>query len=424
MVVVVTDVVAGGDRSQRNRAAYRNLGLYLTGQGLSNVGTFSQMIALALLVLDRTDSGLALGATLSVQALPYVVLSPWSGPLLDRVPLRRLMMVTALVGTLQASILSALAFSDGITMPVVIGLAFVLGCIQVFERPAVQAFLGELVPPEAIPRAVSLASSIQAFGRLGGPALAAGLYAWSGAGLVFAINGVSYLLVIVALLLLRTDAMYPRERRHGQRAQFMVALRYAWHSPALWPVLIGNAVVGLFAFNFGNFFATISTLTFQQPSLFGIAESVNAVTAVLAGLLLARYLRTPTGLTVGIACTTLGLSLAWVALAPTPFWFIASMPLFGFAVVSYGATAQSLVQQNSPREMVGRMMSLFTLGSMGTTPIGGLIVGLVGDYASPRVAIGLGAVSAILVGMLMVVRSRLDQSNNAVQAAEVTAPPP
>jgi len=109
----------------------------------------------------------------------------------------------------------------------------------------------------------------------------------------------------------------------------MVALRFVRRSPALWPVLLGNAIVGLFAFNFPTFFATLATLTFQQPSLFGIAESVNAVTAILAGLLLARYLRTPTGLTVGAACMALGGTLAWVALSPTPLLFIASMPFSG-----------------------------------------------------------------------------------------------
>lgn len=405
----------------RSSAANRNLGIYLCGQGLSNIGTFSQMIALALLVLEVTDSALALGATMSVQALPYVLLSAWAGPLLDRVPLRRLMPVTALVGALQASTLVVLAVTDGITLPWVIGLAFVLGCVQVFERPAVQAFLGELVPPESIPKAVSLASSVQAFGRLGGPALAAVLYAWQGPALVFAVNAASYLVVVVALLLLRTDAMYPRERRHGQHGRLIVAIRYAWNAPALRPVLLGNAVVGLFAFNFGNFFATMSTLTFEQPSLFGIAESLNAVTAVLAGLVLARYLRTPTGLTVGIACTALGGTLAWVALAPTPLLFLASMPFFGFAVVAYGAMAQSLVQQGSPREMVGRMMSLYTLGSMGTTPIGGLIVGLVSDYASPRAAVGLGAASAILVGLVLMLRWRVERHDETAQAGEARA---
>ncbi|MCC7372169.1 MAG: MFS transporter [Chloroflexi bacterium] len=389
-----------------SRRVYQNLGIYLAGQGLSNIGTFSQVVALSLLVLDLSDSGLALGATMSVQAVPQLLLSPWAGPLLDRVPLRRLMLVTALVGLLQAATLSVLAFTNQISMPWVIGLALVLGCVQVFDRPAVQAFLGEIVPREQIHRAVSLASSVQAFGRLGGPALAAVLYAWLGPGLVFGVNAASYLLVVAALLLLRTSAMFPRERRPAQRGQLRDALRYAWSIPALWTILLGNAVVGLFAFNFPTFFATLSTLTFGQPQLFGIAESVNAVTAVLAGLLLARFLHTPTRVTVGVACAALGGTLAWVAVAPTPWLFIASMPFFGAAVVCYTATAQSLVQRHAPREMVGRMMSLFTLGSMGTTPLGGLLVGFVTDQFSPRAAVGMGAASAMLVGVALVLHAR------------------
>jgi MFS family permease len=260
---------------------------------------------------------------------------------------------------------------------------------------------------------------VQAFGRLGGPALAAVLYAWQGPALVFGVNAVSYLIVIAALASLRADAMYPRERRHGNRGQLMVAIRYAWSSPVLWPILLGNAVVGMLAFNFPTFFATLSSMTFGQPSLFGIAESINAVTAILAGLLLARYLRAPTGQTVGIACAALGCTLAWVALSPTPLVFLASMPFFGFAVVSYGATAQSLVQQQAPREMVGRMMSLFSLGSMGTTPLGALIVGLIADHISPRAAVGLGGTSAIVVGLLMIVRWRMGHQDEVKQGNTV-----
>jgi MFS family permease len=359
---------------------------------------------------------------MSVQALPQILLSPWAGALLDRVPLRRLMLATAVIGMLQAICLAALALTDNITLPWVVGLAFMLGCVQVFDRPAVQAFLGELVPREMLPRAVSLASSVQAFGRLGGPALAAIMYAWHGPGLVFAVNGASYLLVIAALLLLRADAMFPRERRHGRQGNLGAAIRYAWGVPALRVVLGGNVVIGLFAFNFATFFAMIATLTFQQPSLFGIAESINAVTAILAGLILARYLTSPTGLTVGIASAALGLTLAWVALAPTPLVFLASMPFFGFAVVSYGATAQSLVQQRAPREMVGRIMSLYTLGSMGTTPLGALLVGWVSDHASPRAAVGLGAASALLVGAMLIVHWRLDHSSGSQETGEATAP--
>ena len=184
----------------------------------------------------------------------------------------------------------------------------------------------------------------------------------------------------------------------------MTAVKYAWRSPGLRPILLRRVIVGLFAFNFPTFFATISTLTFQRPELFGIAESINAVAAVLTGLMLARYLRAPTVRIVGLACAALGVTLAWVAAAQTPAAFLASMPFFGAAVVTYTATAQSLTQRQAPREMVGRMMSLFTLGSLGTTPLGGLIVGWVTDQASPRAAVGLGAASAIVVGLVLVLR--------------------
>src|SRR3954453_20104667 len=205
----------------RRSAANRNLGLYLGGQGLSNIGTFSQVVALSLLVLDLSDSGFALGAPMSLQAVPTPLRSPWAGPLLDRLPLRRLMLATAMVGALQATILAGLALTDRISLPWVWVLALMLGCVQVFDRPAVPTFLSELVPPEMIPRAVSLASSVQAFGRLGGPALAAVLYTWHGPELVFVVNAVSYLLVVVALCLLRTDALYPRERRRGQEGRLI-----------------------------------------------------------------------------------------------------------------------------------------------------------------------------------------------------------
>jgi MFS family permease len=405
----------------RRSAAYRNLGVYLVGQALSNTGSFSQVVALSLLVLELSDSGFALGATMSIQALPQILLSAWAGPLLDRVPLRRLLLVTATAGALQAISLAFLALTDRISIPWVIALAFMGGCIQVFDRPAIQAFLGELVPRSDLHRAVSLASSVQAFGRLGGPALAGVLYAWRGAGLVFAVNGASFLLVIIALLLLRGDAMFPRERRASGKGQLMVAMRYAWQTPSLRSVLVGNAIVGLFAFNFPTFFASLATLTFHQPELFGIAESINAVIAVAAGLLLARYLHLPTLRMVGIACAGLGLTLIWVAAAPTPLIFLASMPFFGAAVVSYGTTAQSLTQRQAPREMVGRMMSLFTLGSMGTTPIGGLVVGVVTDLFSPRAAVGLGAASCILVGLLLAVRGDARAEAPESTAAESSA---
>jgi len=387
-------------QGQRRQSALRfyNARLILGGQALSNIGTFSQIIALSLLVLDLTDSGIALGAVMAVQSIPMLLLAPWAGTLLDRLPLRRVLAVTALLGAAQATCLAILTASGAVSMPWLFGLSFMLGLVQVFDRPAGQAFIVELVPRETIPSAVSMASATQAIGRLGGPALAAVLYAVRGPSTVFAVNAVSYAAVLIALALLRSKELVPRGEHHGSRATLSAALVYAWHARQVRAVLLANVLVGLLAFNFATFFASIASLTFEQPSLFGIAETVNAVTSLAAGFILSRYMHRPTTLMVGLACLGLGSSLFWAALAPTPLAFLASMPFFGFVVVWYGTSSQSLVQQHTPPEMGGRMMSLYTLGSMGTTPIGALIVGAVTDHYSPRAAIGLGATSAVVAG--------------------------
>ena len=265
------------------------------------MGSFSQTIALSLLVLELSGSGFVLGATNALQAVPMLILTPRVGPLLDRLPLRRLLLVTAVLGVLQASSLAVLASTGQISVPVLLAFAFWLGCIQSFERPGAQAFLVELVPRDVIARAVGLASSTRAFGRLGGPALAAVLYAWHGAELVFAVNAATYFAVIAALLLLRTAALVPRGTASSRRGDLGAALRVAWPSPVLGPVLLGNVFVGLFAFNFGTFWATMSTLVFQQPTLYGIGSTLNAAAAVSAGFVLARYLRHPTLVTVAAA---------------------------------------------------------------------------------------------------------------------------
>jgi predicted MFS family arabinose efflux permease len=227
------------------------------------------------------------------------------------------------------------------------------------------------------------------------------------------VNAFSYLAVLIALQMLRRQELVPRPLHAGKRPQMSAAVGYAWRSPGLRSVLLANAFVGLLTFNFPTFLASIASITFQQPSLFGVAESMNAVTSLLAGFVLARYLRRPTTLMVGLASISLGSSLAWSAVAPTPVWFLASMPYFGFVVVWYTTASQSLVQQLAPPDMGGRMMSLFTLGSKGTTPLGALIVGVVIDQVSPRAAIGLGAAAAVLAGLVLTLAAVLEKRGDA-----------
>jgi MFS family permease len=398
--------LVGSGRVHRSALEFHNARLFVAGQALSNIGTFSQIVALSLLVLSLTDSGTALGAVMAVQSLPMIALGPRAGAHLDRLPLRNVLLLTSIAGAAQAACMAVLSATGSINLAWVFSLSLLLGFVQVFDRPAAQAFLVELVPRNAVPSAVGFASSAQSIGRLGGPALAAVLFAWSGSATVFAVNAVSYLAVLLALLLLRSRELLPRVVHSSRRTSMGAAITFARRVPQVRDVLIANAVIGLLAFNFPTFLASLASLTFDQPSLFGVAESLNAATALVAGLLLARYLHHPTLALVGLAAIALGSSLLWTALSPTPAVFLASMLYFGLVVVAYTTASQALVQQHSPAEMGGRMMSLFTLGSMGTTPIGAILVGLVIDHVSPRAAIGLGAASAVISGTVLMLRAR------------------
>ena len=385
--------------------AIYNVRLYLAGQGLSNIGTFFQVVGLSLLVLKISGSGFALGATLSLGAVPFLLLGPWAGTVIDRVSIRGLLMTTSTLAGVQAAVLTVLIATGTVTIGWIMALTLLLGLVQIFDRPASQAFLTELVPSEKLPSAVALASSAQSVGRLGGPAVAAVVYAAFGPAWCFAINSISYVAVVAALLLVRRAEMQPRPLGRRGRGQFREGLRFVWRSPVHRGPLIANAVIGCLAFNFPLFYASITTKDFHGGSIaFGVAESLNAITAVLAGLYLTRSPRTPSRRAFAAGALALGLALAWSAASPVLWVFYLSMLYFGAAVVFYSTTSQALVQQNAPPELVGRVMSFYMLGIMGTTPIGGLIVGWVIDAVDPRAALALGGASAIVCAAVIMLQ--------------------
>lgn len=393
----MSDSPSAADRG--NALAYVNVRLYLTGQGLSNIGTFFQIVALSLLVLDLTGKGFALGTTMALGALPFLLLSPWAGVMIDRLPVRQLLICTGTLAGLQALTIGLLVSTGHISIGWLLALTLLLGVVQAFDRPASQAFISELVPRTHLPSAIALASAAQSVGRLGGPAVAALMYASLGAAWCFYVNAASYAMVVIALLLLRRSQLLPRARGRQADMGLRAGFRFAWRSPVHRTVLLAHALIGCLAFNFPLFYSSITKVSFHAGSMaFGIAESLNAITAVLGGLLLTRVHFIPTRRRYVLGCGLLGLSLAWSALSPALWIFYASMLYFGAAVVFYSTASQSLIQYSTPPAYVGRMMSLFMLGTMGTTPVGGLISGWLIDAVSPRAAIGAGAIALFVCG--------------------------
>ena len=397
-----------------------NVRRFLFGQSLSNIGTFFQIIAQALLVLELTGSGLALGLVSAAQFLPLLLFAPVAGVWIDRIRIPRLLSITASIAGLEALTLGILTATGQVTIGWIFGLTLVLGIAQVGDRAAGQAFLTELVGSELLPSAVGLAAVANSVGRLGGPAIAAALYAWQGPAACFFFNAASYLAVVVSIALLRRRELLPRTPQSRRPRQLRDGIIVAWRTPVLRRVLLANAVIGGFTFNFPAFYSSLCSLTFGAGAgAFGLAETLNAITAVAGGFLLARRFRKPTLGTYAAAAAALGASLLYSAVSPTLLVFLIGMPYFGLAVVSYQIVAQVIVQQHTPDGMHGRMMSLLNVGTQGVAAIGGVATGWLTDAISPRASLALGGLVPVLCALIVISTRTLGATHRGNEHAAV-----
>ncbi|MDD9934769.1 MAG: MFS transporter [Myxococcales bacterium] len=379
----------------------RNFRLHFIGQTASNVGTWFQSLAQALLVLDLTGSGTALGLVTALQFAPTLVLAPYAGVLADRMSPRRLLVVTAGLAALLAGTLATVAALGHINVTWLYGMALALGCVQALDRPTAQTLLYELVGPDELKRAIGLHSVTQSSARMLGPGLAGAAYALLGPAACFAINAVSFLGVIVALMAMRRDALWPRPRT-TRRAHLELrdALHQVAREPQLRAPLLVSALIGALTF---NFMTTITAMVrFEldgDASALGAAHALNAVGAVLGSLLVAS-LASPSRGGLATVCAALAGAILINSLAPSLHAFLLWAPCFGLAVGAYQTAFLTAVQRAAPPAMLGRVSGLFTLGTVGMMPIASLVAGVAIDLWSARVAMGVGA-AACLTGAAM-----------------------
>jgi MFS family permease len=400
--VVRSDASSASNHEPAEAFGYSNYRRFFVGQALSNVGTWFQMIAQSLLVLKITGRASSLGESMAIQSLPILLLGPFIGPFIDRANLRRILVVISSGAAVEAFALATLVETHHVTIYWIFGLSFALGFCLVFLQPAIATLLSELVAPPAIPSAVSLNAVQNATGRLAGPAAAGLLYAWRGPGTCFIVNGISYLIVVVAVLSLRRERLYVRPTSNRSARQVFDGLSYAWRSPLHRGQLIAAVVIGCLAFNYPIFYSAMTQLVLHSGAAsFGIAETINAGFAVLGGLVLSRRLRHPTRRTFVLGCALLGTSLLVTALAPDIIAFYLDMVLFGLCVVTYGTVNQTLFQLNTPRDRLGSVMSLLSYANQGTTPIGSLLIGGVISWAGARAGLAVGASSALGAALVL-----------------------
>ena len=380
----------------------RNYRLYFTAQLISVSGTWMQTVAQAWLVLHLSGSSVDLGIVVGLQFLPMLLLGPFGGLVADRVNKRKLLYVTQSAGGLLALVLGVLVVTHAVELWQVYLLATLLGVVNVFDNPARQTFVMEMVGRDDLPNAVSLNTVVMNASRVVGPAIGGVVIVLFGLGVCFFVNAASYVAVLIGLSMMRSRELHPTEHVSRAKGQIRDGFRYVWRTPSLRNTLLAIAVIGIFAYNFTVTLAVLAKVTFHGGAgAYSLLTSCMGVGAVMGGLLAAHRAR-PTPRLLQVLALVFGGLLAAVALAPTLLIASILIVFMGAASIGFIATANATLQLSADPTMRGRVMALYAMAFLGTTPIGAPLVGAIAQWTNPRVALLTGAVATVMAaGMLM-----------------------
>ncbi len=373
--------------------AVPNFRLFFLGQSTSLVGTWMQSVAQSWLVFTVTHSATAIGFVLALQTLPVLILAPYGGVIADRVNKRRLLIVLQSLMGLQALVLGLLAVTHVVVFWEICVLAIILGLNNCFETPARQAFMLEMVGSEQVRNAVSLNSTMVNAARAVGPAIAGLLIATVGVGVCFLVNAASFIAVVASLTSMDPTALQPSPPAHRARGQLREGLGYVARAPRLWVPLLMAGMVGMLAYEFQVTLPVVAKQTFGgNAATYGFLTAAMGFGAVFGGLMTAARGR-PGIRTMTIAATGFGVAMLGLALAPSLAIAFVAMGVTGFAAITFMATGNSTLQLEARPSMRGRVMALWAVAFMGSTPVGGPLIGWVVEAAGARAGIAVGAVS-------------------------------
>ncbi len=382
----------------------RNYRLFASGQVVSLIGTWMQFIAQDWLVLSLSDnSGTALGTVTALQFVPVLLLTLYGGKLADRYDKRLLLVGTNTFAGALALILGVLVVTGTAQLWHVFVFAVFLGVSSAVEIPVRQAFVTELVGSPLLPNALSLNGATFNIARILGPAVAGVLIAAIDTGPVFLINGVSYGATVIGLLMMRTSDLHLAEHR-PRDTRIRDGLWYVARRPDLMLPIALVLVVGCLGFNFQLTLALLSKTVFHRGAAsFGLLTTALAVGAL--GGALAGSWRTgrPSVYTVVGAGAAFGALEAVTGFAPG--YLVAAVLLVptGFAMIYFAQAANQRIQLGVDASYRGRVMALYTLVFLGSTPIGAPLVGWIGEHAGPRYGLIVGGVASLAAAIAVLI---------------------
>ena len=394
---------------------HRNYRLYFFGQLVSMMGTWMQTVAQSFLVLDLTHSGTDLGLATAARFLPVLIFGPAGGLFADRRNKRQILYVTQTLSGLLAAVFAILTGTHLIQMWSIYLLAVALGFVNVFDNPARQSFITEMVPPDDLANAVTLNSVSLNLARVFGAALGGVLVDVLGLTLCFALNAVSFAAVLASLVAMNAALLFPAKPVKRMPGQIREGIRYVRDNRLLLIPLLMIALVGTLAWEFPVTLPLMASNVFHGGAgTYGVMASVMGAGAVVGGLISASRTR-PRARALCLAAIGWGIAITIAAVVPTlPFELIA-LVFVGYGSITFNSYAKTTLQLASAPAMRGRVMALWFLAWQGSTPIGGPLVGWIAQEAGARTSLIVGGIPTLICGLLALpVLARIDRK---------TAPP-
>lgn len=380
----------------------RNFRLYWTGQVVSQVGTWMQIVAQGWVVYRITDSAFMLGLVNFIGLVPVLPVSLIAGVLSDRLPRRSLIISTETVLALQALAMAGLIWFDVLQVWHVIVLSFVLGTAAALEQPARLAFVRDLVGDEDLSNAVALNASGYNTARIVGPAIAGLTISWVGESACFFINSVTYLALILALIAIRI----PRQPRPEGKLQVVGSLKegfqYIWKSSDILGLLFIVSVASFLTIPYITLMPVFAkdVLNVGADGL-GFLLTTVGIGAILGNFVVAYLHAGRRGKWLTITNVLGPLFLVWFCLTPSFYTALGLVFLVGSSNAIRTTLANSLIQLNSIEEYQGRVMSIFNLLFNGSSRVGALIIGGLAEFSGAPQALGISAAISVMIGLII-----------------------
>jgi MFS family permease len=401
---------------------HRNYRLFFFGQLVSVMGTWMQTVAQSFLVLDLTHSGTDLGLATAARFAPILLFGQFGGLFADRRNKRRILYVTQALSGVLAAIFAVLTGTHVIQMWSVYLLAVALGCVNVFDNPARQSFISEMVPNEDLANAVTLNSVSINLARVFGAAVGGVLAAVLGLALCFAVNAVSFVAVLASLAAMSAALLYPAKPVAKKRGQIKEGLRYVRKTPELLIPMLMVALIGTLAWEFQVTLPLMASDVFGGGAgLYGVMTSVMGAGAVVGGLISASRAR-PRPRALCLAAIGWGIAITVAAIAPTLPLELAALVFVGYGSITFNSYAKTTLQLAAEPAMRGRVMALWALAWQGSTPVGGVLVGWIAQEAGARWSLVVGGVPTLICG-LFALPALTRVGRKAAVAADQDAPP-